>query len=110
MATNVFKNAIIASVGTTTSNVYVTPVNNTSIMLELDVANRTASSITANVLIRDVSAGTTAFIVQMAPIPAGGALQVVAGQKIVLEAGDWVAVQSSAASSLDAVASLLTDV
>lgn len=110
MATNTFKNAILASVGTTASNVYVAPAGNTSIMLELDLANRTGSAITANVTIRDVSAGTTAFIVQGAPIPAGGALQVVSGQKIVLEAGDYVQVQSSAASSLDAVGSLLTDV
>lgn len=110
MANNVFKNAIVASVGTTASNVYVTPAGNTSIMLELDLANRTSTSITANVTIRDVSSGTTAFIVQGAPIPAGGALQVVSGQKIVLEAGDYVQVQSSTASSLDAVGSLLTDV
>lgn len=107
---NVFKNAIVAGIGTTASNVYITPTNNTSIMLELDLANRTGTSVTANVMIRDESAGTTAFIVQGAPIPSGGALQVVAGQKIVLEAGDYIQVQSSAASSLDAIASLLTEV
>lgn len=107
---NVFKNAVLASVGTTTSNVYITPANNTSIMLELDVSNRTGISITANVLIRDESANVTAFIIQGAPVPAGSTLQVISGQKIVLEAGDQVQVQSSASNSLDAVASLLTDV
>lgn len=107
---NVFKNAVLASVGTTASNVYITPANNTSIMLELDVSNRTGLSITANVLIRDESANVTAFIIQGAPVPAGSTLQVISGQKIVLEAGDQVQVQSSASNSLDAVASLLTDV
>lgn len=107
---NTFKNAIITGVGTTASNVYVTPSGNTSIALELDVSNRTSSSITANVMIGDASTGNLAFIVQGAPVPAGGALQVISGQKIVLEAGDYIQVQSSAANSLDAVASLLTDV
>lgn len=110
MATNTFKNAIITSIGTTASNVYVAPGSVTSILLELDIANRTASSISANVMIRDVSTGDLAFIVQGAPIPAGGALQVISGQKIVVEPGDYIQVQSTAASSLDAVASLLTDV
>jgi len=110
MATNTFKNAIIASVGTTASNVYITPSGNTSIVLELDLANRTGSAITANVTIIDVSASTTAFLVQGAPIPAGGTLQAIAGQKIVLESGDYLQVQSSTASSLDAIGSLLTDV
>lgn len=104
-----FKNAIVASVGTTASNVYVS-TGQTSILLELDLANRTGSAITANVTIRDVSEGTSAFIVQSAPIPAGGALQVVSGQKIVLESGDYVQIQSSAASSLDGVGSVLQGV
>ena len=110
MATNTFKNAIVTSVGNVASNVYITPAGNSSIMLELDLANRTPNAITANVMIRDASTGNTAFIVMGAPIPSGGALQVISGQKIVLEAGDYVQVQSSAASSLDAIGSLLTDI
>lgn len=105
-----FKNAIVSSVGTTTSNVYITPAANTSICIELDIANRTASAISANVMIVDSSTGNTAFVIQSAPIPAGSALQVIAGQKIVLEAGDTIQVQSSAASSLDAIGSILENV
>lgn len=105
-----FKNAIVTSVGTTASNVYVTPAGNTSICIELDVSNRTTSTISANVMIVDSSTGNTAFIVQLAPIPAGSALQVVAGQKIVLEAGDQIRVQSTSASSLDAIGSILENV
>lgn len=110
MPTNTFKNAIVTGVGTTASNVYVTPANNTSILLELDLANTSQSAITANVLIGDASTGNIAYLVQGAPIPIGSALQIVSGQKIVLEANDYIQVQSSTASSLDAIGSLLTDV
>ena len=105
-----FKNAIVTSVGVTASNVYVTPAANTSICIELDVSNRTASAITASVLVVDSSTGNTAYIIKSAPIPAGSALQVVAGQKIVLEAGDYIQVQSDTASSLDAIGSILENV
>lgn len=107
---NTFKNAIVSGVGTTASNVYITPAANTSICIELDLANTSVSGITANVRVFDVSESTSAFIVKSAPIPAGGALQVVAGQKIVLEAGDYIQVQSSTNSSLDAIGSILEGV
>lgn len=105
-----FKNAIVTSVGTTASNVYATPSGNTSICIELDISNRTSTAITANVMLIDGSQGNTAFIVQSAPIPAGSALQVISGQKIVLEAGDYIRVQSDTASSLDAIGSILENV
>lgn len=105
-----FKNAIVTGVGTTASNVYITPAANTSICIELDIANTATSAITANVILRDVSQGNTAFIVKSAPIPAGSSLQVIAGQKIVLEAGDYIQVQSDTASSLDAIGSILENV
>lgn len=105
-----FKNALLASVGTTASNVYVTPSSTTSIMLELDVANRTGAAVFANVTIRDVSEDVTSFIIQNAPVPSGGTLQVISGQKIVLEQGDYVQVQSTSASSLDVVSSILQGV
>ena len=47
-------------------------------------------------------------MVKDAPIPAGGALQVIAGQKVVLETGDSIRVTAAAAS--DVVCSILEDV
>ena len=54
-------------------------------------------------------------IVKNAPVPAGGSLMVIAGQKIVLEeraggTGDAIRITSSAATSLDVVAAILEDV
>lgn len=105
-----FKNAIRASVGTSATSVYVSPAATTSILLELDLANRTGSEISANVTITDANASVTSFIVQNAVLPVGASINIIAGQKIVLEAGDNIQVQSTAASSLDAVASILEGV
>ena len=105
-----FKNAIVAAVGTTAANVYTTPTANTSIVIGLDISNVSAADITANVIIRDHSASTNAFLVRNALIPVGTNLNVVSGQKIVLEAGDFIQVQSTAASSLNAVGSILEGV
>ena len=50
------------------------------------------------------------YIVRDAPIPIGGALKVIAGQKLVLDAQDSMIIHSSSASSVDAIASILQDV
>ncbi len=107
---NVFKNAIVSGVGVTAANVYTAPTGNTSICIELDVCNTTSSTVSANVIIRKGTGGGSAFIIKSAPIPTGSALQVIAGQKIVLESGDYLQVQSDTAASIDAVASILQDV
>lgn len=110
MATNVFKNAVLANVGTTARTLYTAPSGNTCICIELDIANTTNSSISANVLLTDSSGSNTIYIIKSAPIPSGSALQVIAGQKIVLESNDYIEIQSSAANSIDAIASILQDV
>ena len=113
MANN-FKNAFATSISTTAgspTDVYTsnngTAVN--SILIELDIANTGISAITATVLIYDSSATTAYHIVKNAPIPAGSAMKVVSGQKIVLNGDDKVQVYASAAT-VDVVASILQDV
>ena len=51
-----------------------------------------------------------AYIVREAPVPIGGALKVISGQKMVLEAQDSLLVTASTANSIDAIASILEDV
>lgn len=50
------------------------------------------------------------YVVRAAPIPIGGALKVIAGQKLVLEAQDKLYCTASSANSIDAIASILEDV
>ncbi len=47
------------------------------------------------------------YIVRDAPVPIGGALKVIAGQKLVLEGDDSLFVTASSANSIDAIGSIL---
>jgi len=51
-----------------------------------------------------------ADVVRDAPIPVGGALKVIAGQKLVLEASDKLYAHCSSANNVDVVASVLAEV
>ena len=113
MANN-FKNAFATSVSTNSASptdVYTS--NNgsacNSILIELDVANTGSAAVTASVLVYDSSGTASYHIVKNAPIPAGSAMKVVSGQKIVLNGNDKVQVYASAAT-VDVVASILQDV
>jgi len=107
MASNEFKGVSKINVTTATS-VYASPNGETSILLELDIANTTSTAVTASAELLDNALGTDAYIVKDAPIPAGGTLQVVSGQKIILESQDSVRVTASGAC--DVVCSILENV
>ena len=104
---NEFTNAQKVGV-TTVQTVYTAAAGKTCIMLELDIANTTSAVVEASVQIFDTSATTSAYIVKNAPVPAGGSLMVIAGQKIVLEPTDIVKVKAT--GTVDVVAAILEDV
>ena len=117
-----FSKANIAIDSGTYSTVYTVPYTATpveAILLEIDIANTHASNdITVDVKVNKNSGGTGGtddiFVVKNAPVPVGGALKAVSGQKIVLMSTatgvDTVTVACSAASSADCIVSVLEDV
>ena len=115
-----FSKANIAIDSGTYSTVYTVPysADTEAILLEVDVANTSASDITVDVKVNKNSGGTGGtddiFIVKAAPVPVGGALKVVSGQKIVMMStstvADTVTVAASAASAADCIVSVLEDV
>ena len=115
-----FSKANIAIDSGTYSTVYTVPysADTEAILLEVDVANKSVSDITVDVKVNKNSGGTGGtddiFIVKAAPVPVGGALKVVSGQKIVMMStatgADTVTVAASAASSADCIVSVLEDV
>ena len=107
MANN-FKNALARNVGTTAVQVYQAPASKKAIMIELDLCNTTQGAVTASVYI--TSGGNDYYVVKNAPVPVGGSLQVIAGQKIVLFNLDTISVVSSAGTSLVVIGSILEDV
>ena len=97
---------------------YAIVVNATSFKLASSHANATAGTalpVTGSHNADDIwNSLAFTYIVRDAPIPIGGALKVIAGQKLVMEAdangGDSMIFQTSSASSVDAIASILEDV
>ena len=105
---NDFKNAHKQGV-TTIEDVYEAPLDKTSIVLEMDIANVTNILTQVSVTVTDkTNANQSTYIVKDAPLPTGGTLQVVSGQKIILESEDKIQVTSS--GNVDIVAAVLEDV
>lgn len=103
---NTFKNYITANVGTTATTVLTGATGAQTTVIGMTVANTTTSAVTASVTL--TSGATTVFLVKNASVPVGGALVPVGGdQKVVVEASDVIQVQSSAATSLDVIVSVL---
>jgi hypothetical protein len=105
---NTFKRKLSRSIGTTATQVGTYEVGSgvTSVIIGLTVTNISGSSISANVFLNDGVANTS--ILTSAPVGSGSSLVVVGGdQKVVLEEGDSIYVQSSAASSVDVVMSIM---
>ena len=119
---NDFKRFAKPSVGTSTGAsadaVYTVPAGAGSSALEsiiigITLANKTTTGVTADIYL-DGFDGTDTYIVKSATIPAGSALEVMSGNKIVLQnngtAGDVIRVTCNTASALDATMSVLEDV
>ena len=105
---NAFKNKTHRQIGTTLTKIeaYDCPGSTETTIIGLTIANTVASSILVDATLND---GTNDFyIVKEAPVPVGSSLVVIGGdQKVVLMPGDSIKVKSSAATSADAIMSIL---
>ena len=85
-----------------------------SIVIGITMANKTSSGITGSIFIDNEDGSNDVFIVKDASIPAGAALEVMSGNKLVLQNdgtnGDNLEALASAANSLDITVSVLEDV
>ena len=107
---NTFKSVATGSIGTTFSATYTCPSSTTAIVLGASMANTESSPIGGSIKL--AKNGTAAgqddvFIVKLAPVPVGSSVEVMAGNKVVLQESDKLQFQSDTASSLDVVVSLL---
>jgi hypothetical protein len=120
---NTFKAYSAASVGTTPTTAYQVEIGaangKTAIVIGISLANRASTPINVDVEIDRPATGTTAapsddvYLAKDIPIPAGSTLEVMAGQKLILEynasaeAGDKIVVTSDTADSLDVIVNAL---
>ena len=120
---NDFKRFTVSSVNTSTgasaSAVYTVPAGSGSSALEsivigITLANKTSTGVTASVFLDNYIGSNDVYIVKDATIPAGSSLEVMSGNKIVLQnsgsAGDVLRVSSGTATAVDATVSVLEDV
>ena len=120
---NDFKRFTVPSVNTSTgasaSAVYTVPAGGgatalESIIIGITLANKTASGVTASVFLDNFDGSNDVFIVKDATIPAGSSLEVMAGNKIVVQnngtTGDVIRVSSDTGTAVDATVSVLEDV
>ena len=103
---NSFKNYGSAAVGTSTTVVYTANTGVQATIIGMSVANILNNSITANVIVS--ISNSNFYMVKNAQVDPGSALiPIGGGQKLVLEAGDSISVNTNTVSSVDVILSLL---
>ena len=105
---NAFTRKVSRDIGTALTAVgsYTVGASTQTTVIGLTVANTSASTVNIDVTLNDGVNDT--YLVKDAPVPVGGALVPIGGnQKVVLITGDSIKVNSSSASSVDAVLSIL---
>ena len=118
---NDFKRFTQGSVNTTAgagaTAVYTVPSSGSameSIVIGITLANKTNAGVTASVFLDNYDGSNEVYIVKDASVPSGSSLEVMSGNKLVLQgngsANDAIRVSCSAATSIDATVSVLEDV
>lgn len=93
-------------VGTTASSLFTVPAATKTTLIGVSCANTSISPVTVDVYI--TISGVDYYITKGATVAVGGAFVPVGGDmKVVMVAGDILKVKSSAAASVDAIASVL---
>ena len=108
---NTFKLKTKAGIDTSLTTVYTEPGSTTTVIIGLTISNIKGASVTADAqVVTASSSGENAddvYIVKAIPLPAGSSIEVMSGNKIVLEAGDIVKVKGSVTDAVDAILSIM---
>lgn len=108
---NTFKLKTKANVDASLATVYTVPSSTTTVIIGLTIANVKGASITADAqIVTASSSGENAddvYVVKDVPLPAGSSIEIMAGNKIILETGDVVKVGGSTTNCLDAILSIM---
>ena len=87
-------------------SVYTVPSSTTTIVLGLTLANLTSNTIEVTVTYTN-NDGDNVNITKLAQIPGKASLEIMSGNKYVMETSDILKVKSSAANSLDTTLSIM---
>jgi len=102
-----------ASAGTPEA-LYTTPSSTTTVILGMVLSNVHTSQVTVSVkLVSDTSGGgrtatnTTTFLLKDAPLPVGSSLEILSGNKVVLETTDAIEIDCSVADKASVTMSIM---
>ena len=100
---NTFKNAFAANVNHSAFvDLYTVGSSTTTVILGMAICNKTASAVDITVQIQDTSASNADFqVLDTVSIPARTTLEILAGQKYILETTDVLRVKSGTANAID---------
>lgn len=99
---NTFKNASLTDVTNgSAENLYTTPVGTTTVVLGAAIANKSPNTVSVTLSFSDDSAGTFTDLISGVQIPGNTTLEVLAGQKYILEPSDSLLAAADTADSID---------
>ena len=108
---NTFKLKTKANVDASLVTVYTVPSSTTTVIIGLTLANVKGASITADAqIVTASSSGENAddvYVVKDIPLPAGSSVEIMGGNKIILETGDIVKVKGSKTNCVDSILSIM---
>jgi hypothetical protein len=90
----------------TLMSIYTVPSSTTTIVLGLTLANLTSNTIEVTVTYTN-NDGDNVNITKLAQVPGKASLEIMSGNKYVMETSDILKVKSSAANSLDTTLSIM---
>ena len=100
-----FERTITANIDASLADIRATSDSDDAIV-GIRMANIHTSQITVDVAITNNGGTVQAYLIKSAPIPVGGALELIdGGSKIILQSGDKLQAKSSVSNSLDVVVS-----
>ena len=98
----------------TPEDLYTCPSSTTTIILGMVLANVHTSQVTVSVKLVSTTSGggrtatnTTTFLLKDAPIPVGASLEILAGNKVVLETTDKIQIDCSVADKASVTMSIM---
>ena len=112
---NTFKLKTKKNVGVTTASVYVAPSSTTTVVIGITLANTSGSGINVGVGVSRAAEGAVGLgtghddisLLKNTPIPQGSSLEVMSGNKIVMEASDIFKAESDVNNSLDVALTIM---
>ena len=114
---NTFRMTNETNVSTTIENIYTVPSSTTAVILSVMLSNKGTDTIKGDVQIVSTTATSvnsgaananeTTYVIKDAPNNTGSSLEIMGGNKVILQTGDILKAKSDTASALDIIISYM---